>query len=215
MAMEMADILFVLICMANREGIDLQEAFDRMMAKVEGRDAERWTRETGVGAHRGAPLLPFLRLGSGLRQQHPVALQPVGLDRARRHRRLIAQPGSLTWRQSWKRHSPMQRAELREAAGQLPRLEPPQPHLAESRRIHQVPAHRAAASRAETVVFLPRLTLWLSSPGAEREARLERVEQARLPRAGGAGHDRSRPGHRAPRSASRPSPVLALVRNTW
>ena len=44
MAMEMADILFVLVCMANREGIDLQEAFDRMMAKVEGRDANRWTR---------------------------------------------------------------------------------------------------------------------------------------------------------------------------
>src|ERR1041385_8952619 len=31
LAMEMADILFVLICMANREGIDLQEAFDRMI----------------------------------------------------------------------------------------------------------------------------------------------------------------------------------------
>lgn len=45
MAMEMADILFVLICMANREGIDLQEAFDRMMAKVETRDADRWTRK--------------------------------------------------------------------------------------------------------------------------------------------------------------------------
>ena len=45
MGMEMADILFVLICMANREGIDLQEAFDRMMAKVERRDADRWTRK--------------------------------------------------------------------------------------------------------------------------------------------------------------------------
>jgi NTP pyrophosphatase (non-canonical NTP hydrolase) len=43
LAMEMADIMFVLICMANREGIDLQAAFDRMMAKVEGRDANRWT----------------------------------------------------------------------------------------------------------------------------------------------------------------------------
>jgi NTP pyrophosphatase (non-canonical NTP hydrolase) len=43
MAMEMADIMFVLICMANREEIDLQESFDRMMAKVEGRDANRWT----------------------------------------------------------------------------------------------------------------------------------------------------------------------------
>ena len=45
MAMEMADIIFVLICMANREGIDLQEAFDRMMTKVETRDATRWTRK--------------------------------------------------------------------------------------------------------------------------------------------------------------------------
>jgi NTP pyrophosphatase (non-canonical NTP hydrolase) len=45
LAMEMADILFVIICMANREGIDLQEAFDRMMAKVEHRDAARWTRK--------------------------------------------------------------------------------------------------------------------------------------------------------------------------
>ena len=43
MALEMADIMFVLICMANREGIDLQAAFERMMAKVEGRDANRWT----------------------------------------------------------------------------------------------------------------------------------------------------------------------------
>jgi NTP pyrophosphatase (non-canonical NTP hydrolase) len=43
LAMEMADILFVLICMANREGIDLDEAFGRMMAKVETRDTTRWT----------------------------------------------------------------------------------------------------------------------------------------------------------------------------
>jgi len=45
LGMEMADILFVLICMANREGIDLQAAFDRMMAKVEIRDRDRWTRK--------------------------------------------------------------------------------------------------------------------------------------------------------------------------
>lgn len=44
LAMEMADILFVLICMANREGINLDAAFDRMMAKVETRDADRWER---------------------------------------------------------------------------------------------------------------------------------------------------------------------------
>jgi NTP pyrophosphatase (non-canonical NTP hydrolase) len=45
LGMEMADILFVLICMANREGIDLQEAFDGMMAKVERRDDKRWTKK--------------------------------------------------------------------------------------------------------------------------------------------------------------------------
>jgi NTP pyrophosphatase (non-canonical NTP hydrolase) len=43
--MEMADILFVLICMANREGIDLQEAFEKMMEKVEARDEDRWTKK--------------------------------------------------------------------------------------------------------------------------------------------------------------------------
>ena len=44
-AMELADILFVLICIANREGIDLQQAFERMMEKVESRDAERWKKK--------------------------------------------------------------------------------------------------------------------------------------------------------------------------
>ena len=47
LGMEMADILFVLICMSNREGIDLQAAFDRMMAKVEKRDEHRWTKKAG------------------------------------------------------------------------------------------------------------------------------------------------------------------------
>ena len=46
LALEMADILFVLICIANREGIDLEEAFERMMQKVESRDEKRWTRKT-------------------------------------------------------------------------------------------------------------------------------------------------------------------------
>lgn len=45
LAMEMADIIFVLICMANREGIDLDDAFNAMMTKVETRDANRWTRK--------------------------------------------------------------------------------------------------------------------------------------------------------------------------
>ena len=45
LAMEMADILFVLICMANREGIDLDQAFEKMMQKVETRDETRWTKK--------------------------------------------------------------------------------------------------------------------------------------------------------------------------
>jgi NTP pyrophosphatase (non-canonical NTP hydrolase) len=45
LGMEMADIIFVLICMANREAIDLQDAFNRMMEKVEQRDTSRWTRK--------------------------------------------------------------------------------------------------------------------------------------------------------------------------
>jgi NTP pyrophosphatase (non-canonical NTP hydrolase) len=47
LAMELADILFVVICIANREGIDLQQAFERMLEKVERRDAERWTKKQG------------------------------------------------------------------------------------------------------------------------------------------------------------------------
>jgi NTP pyrophosphatase (non-canonical NTP hydrolase) len=43
--MEMADILFVIVCMANREGIDLDAAFERMMEKVERRDADRWVKK--------------------------------------------------------------------------------------------------------------------------------------------------------------------------
>ena len=46
LAMEMGDILFVLCCMASREGIDLDDAFARMMDKVERRDGGRWTRIT-------------------------------------------------------------------------------------------------------------------------------------------------------------------------
>jgi NTP pyrophosphatase (non-canonical NTP hydrolase) len=52
LGMEMADILFVLICMANREGIDLQDAFDRMMRKVEARDKTRWTPKSVSGERK-------------------------------------------------------------------------------------------------------------------------------------------------------------------
>ena len=44
-AMELADILFVVICLANSQGIDLDQAFEQVMAKVTTRDADRWTRK--------------------------------------------------------------------------------------------------------------------------------------------------------------------------
>jgi NTP pyrophosphatase (non-canonical NTP hydrolase) len=45
LAMELADILFVLICIANSQGIDLDQAFDATMRKITSRDAGRWTRK--------------------------------------------------------------------------------------------------------------------------------------------------------------------------
>lgn len=44
LAVEIADIMFVLIALANSLEIDLDDAFDRMMKKYRSRDAERWTR---------------------------------------------------------------------------------------------------------------------------------------------------------------------------
>lgn len=44
LALELADIMFVVIAIANEQGIDLQEAFDRVLAKYDSRDRERWTR---------------------------------------------------------------------------------------------------------------------------------------------------------------------------
>ncbi|HEY3280225.1 MAG TPA: nucleotide pyrophosphohydrolase [Gemmatimonadales bacterium] len=44
-SMELADILFVVICLANSQKIDLDEAFAAMLAKVTARDAGRWTKK--------------------------------------------------------------------------------------------------------------------------------------------------------------------------
>jgi len=43
LALELADILFVLLVIANEQGIDLDEALERTLAKYRMRDAERWT----------------------------------------------------------------------------------------------------------------------------------------------------------------------------
>jgi NTP pyrophosphatase (non-canonical NTP hydrolase) len=44
LALELADILFVLIAIANEQKIDLEEAFHRVLEKYDVRDAERWAR---------------------------------------------------------------------------------------------------------------------------------------------------------------------------
>jgi NTP pyrophosphatase (non-canonical NTP hydrolase) len=45
LAMELADVLVVVICLANSQGVDLDQAFAAMMEKVTSRDADRWTRK--------------------------------------------------------------------------------------------------------------------------------------------------------------------------
>lgn len=42
---EIADTIFVLVCLANSLDIDLDEKFSAMMDKYRARDAERWTRK--------------------------------------------------------------------------------------------------------------------------------------------------------------------------
>ncbi len=41
LAMEMADVLFVLVCLANQTGVNLEEAFERAMEKRNRRDRDR------------------------------------------------------------------------------------------------------------------------------------------------------------------------------
>ena len=43
LALELADILFVLLVMANEQGIDLGRALEDVLAKYKNRDSERWT----------------------------------------------------------------------------------------------------------------------------------------------------------------------------
>lgn len=45
LALEMADVLFVLLALANEQRIDLDDAFERTLAKYRARDGDRWTRK--------------------------------------------------------------------------------------------------------------------------------------------------------------------------
>lgn len=44
LALELGDILFVLIALANEQGIDLTEALERVLEKYRVRDQDRWRR---------------------------------------------------------------------------------------------------------------------------------------------------------------------------
>jgi len=46
LGLELADVLFVLICMANRDRIDLEEKFEQVLEKYRIRDSERWTKKS-------------------------------------------------------------------------------------------------------------------------------------------------------------------------
>ena len=43
LALELADILFVLVVIANQQGLDLDDAFRRTLEKYRVRDSDRWT----------------------------------------------------------------------------------------------------------------------------------------------------------------------------
>lgn len=45
LALELADIMFIICSMANSMDIDLDQAFEKMMEKYRIRDSERWTRK--------------------------------------------------------------------------------------------------------------------------------------------------------------------------
>ncbi len=55
LALEMADILFVLLALANEQGIDLDEALERTLEKYRVRDSHRWVRKDGEMGESAAP----------------------------------------------------------------------------------------------------------------------------------------------------------------
>ncbi len=48
-ALEVADILFVLTCLCNSLHVDMSDAFERVLHKYTHRDGGRWTRRTPGG----------------------------------------------------------------------------------------------------------------------------------------------------------------------
>jgi NTP pyrophosphatase (non-canonical NTP hydrolase) len=46
LALELADVLFVLLCIANEQGIDMDDALGRVLAKYRTRDGGRWEKRS-------------------------------------------------------------------------------------------------------------------------------------------------------------------------
>jgi NTP pyrophosphatase (non-canonical NTP hydrolase) len=84
-ALEVADILFVLVCLCNSLGIDLGTAFERVMHKYDQRDGSRWPRRAvKAGAHQALTVQGSARKASAMprrsRKRQPpkrVARRPV------------------------------------------------------------------------------------------------------------------------------------------
>jgi NTP pyrophosphatase (non-canonical NTP hydrolase) len=48
LADEMSDVLWILLCMANQQGIDMEKAFAATMRKISDRDGGRFTSDEGA-----------------------------------------------------------------------------------------------------------------------------------------------------------------------
>jgi NTP pyrophosphatase (non-canonical NTP hydrolase) len=77
-ALEVADIIFVLVCLCNSLRIDLGDAFERVMHKYDRRDGRRWTPRVEVARSRrgrgGARLVAVTgrRVGGGTVLEAPA-----------------------------------------------------------------------------------------------------------------------------------------------
>lgn len=49
LALELADVLFVLLVIANEQGVDLSDALERTLEKYRKRDSERWAKKDDGG----------------------------------------------------------------------------------------------------------------------------------------------------------------------
>jgi len=57
LATELADVLFVILAIANEQGIDLEEALGQVLEKYRIRDSDRWERNPPDGQEDSAPSL--------------------------------------------------------------------------------------------------------------------------------------------------------------